>query len=183
MNRHPPSKGMPAMPTNVEIKARVQDEIRFRLAAEAVSDTPCQVIPQEDVFFITPRGRLKLRILGEMHGQLIYYERPDSDAPKRSDYFIHTTDRPAELQDVLAKALGVRGTVRKTRSLYLVGNTRIHLDQVEGLGTFMELEVMLADGQSVTEGEKTAAELMARLGVAEQDLIRGAYMDLLEGKV
>lgn len=168
------------MPTNVEIKARVRDFESFRQLAEQASDKVCQVILQEDVFFYTQKGRLKLRFLAEDVGQLIYYERPDNGAPKRSDYFIHTSANPAELRDVLERALGVRGVVRKTRYLYMVGNTRIHLDQVENLGNFMELEVVLADGQTVEEGEKVAFSLMTRLGISQEDLIQGAYMDLLE---
>jgi len=84
------------------------------------------------------------------------------------------------LQTALRLALGVRGIVRKTRYLYLSGQTRIHLDDVEGLGQFMELEVVLRDGQSDAEGQTIAEELMTRLGVRKEDLLEGAYMDLLE---
>ena len=82
----------------------------------------------------------------------------------------------------MSLALGVRGVVRKKRTLYLVGQTRVHLDEVEGLGDFMELEVVLHPGQSDAEGQVIARDLMTRLGVAEKDLLEGAYMDLLEGK-
>jgi predicted adenylyl cyclase CyaB len=70
--------------------------------------------------------------------------------------------------------------VRKKRWLYRVGQTRIHLDEVEGLGTFLELEVMLRPDESEGDGRATAATLMARLGIRESDLVPGAYMDLLE---
>jgi predicted adenylyl cyclase CyaB len=72
--------------------------------------------------------------------------------------------------------------IRKKRTLYLAGQTRIHLDEVEGLGNFMELEVVLRPDQSDAEGQAIANDLMKRLGVQEQDLIEGAYMDILEGK-
>jgi len=71
--------------------------------------------------------------------------------------------------------------VKKTRYLYLVGQTRVHLDDVEGLGQFMELEVVMREGQSDAEGQAIAEELMSRLRVERGDLIEGAYMDLLEG--
>jgi predicted adenylyl cyclase CyaB len=74
----------------------------------------------------------------------------------------------------------VRGVVRKTRYLYLAGQTRIHLDDVEGLGHFMELEVVLRADQSDAEGQAIAEDLMVRLGVRKDDLLEGAYMDLLE---
>jgi predicted adenylyl cyclase CyaB len=168
------------MPANIEIKARVRDLAGLRARAEALSDTPVQVIPQEDTFFHTPKGRLKLRLLQPDQAQLVYYERPDQDGPKRSNYHIYATRDPQGLQTALRLALGVRGVVRKTRSLYLSGQTRIHLDDVEGLGQFMELEVVLQEGQSEAEGQAIAEELMTRLGVQKEDLLEGAYMDLLE---
>ena len=170
------------MATNIEKKARVGDPARLREKVTAISETAGERIPQEDIFFNSPQGRLKLRILDVDQGQLIYYERPDSTGPKQSDYFISLTGEPGTLTDVLTRAYGVRGVVRKERWLYWVGNTRIHLDQVEGLGSFLEFEVMLSDGQSVQEGQDIAAGLMARLDVSGSDLIDAAYIDLLERK-
>jgi predicted adenylyl cyclase CyaB len=168
------------MPTNIEIKARVHDLAELRRRAEALSDTPVQVIPQEDTFFHTPKGRLKLRLLQADQAQLVYYERPDQDGPKRSNYHIYATRDPQGLLATLQMALGIRGVVHKTRYLYLAGQTRIHLDDVDGLGHFMELEVVLQADQSDAEGQAIAEDLMARLGVRKEDLLEGAYMDLLE---
>jgi predicted adenylyl cyclase CyaB len=170
------------MPTNIEIKARVHDMAALRSRAEGLSDTPVQVIPQEDTFFHVTKGRLKLRQLRPDYAQLVYYERPDQDGPKRSNYFIYETHDPEGLKAALSLALGVRGVVRKTRYLYLAGQTRIHLDDVDGLGQFMELEVVLRDGQTDAGGQAIAEDLMARLGVRKEDLLEGAYMDLLEKK-
>ena len=168
------------MPANIEIKARVHDFAAIRRSAEALSDTSMQVIPQEDTFFFVPKGRLKLRQLAPDHAQLVYYERPDQEGPKRSNYHIFETDNPQGLKTTLTLALGVRGVVRKTRYLYLVGQTRVHLDEVEGLGQFMELEVVLHPDQSDAEGQSIARDLMTRLGVAESDLLERAYMDMIE---
>ena len=168
------------MPTNIEIKARVRDFVDLKRRAEALSDSPVEVIPQEDIFFVTSKGRLKLRLLAPDRAQLVYYERPDRDGPKRSDYFIFNTSDPENLKTALSLALGIRGVVRKTRYLYLVGQTRVHLDDVVGLGQFMELEVVLRDDQSDDEGQAIANDLMKKLGIDPADLIKGAYMDLLE---
>lgn len=170
------------MPANIEIKARARnfDEIKSR--AEKRSDTSVQVIPQEDTFFNTPQGRLKLRRLAN-HAELIYYTRPDQEGPKRSDYHIARSNDPENLKRVLELAYGIRGAVLKTRYLYLVGQTRVHLDDVQGLGQFVELEVALEDGQSDVDGQKIAEDLMSALGVEADDLIDGAYMDLLEKNV
>ena len=168
------------MPSNIEIKARVGgfDEIRQR--AEQLSDTVVQIIHQEDTFFNTEKGRLKLRVLAPDRAQLIYYLRSDQEGPKRSDYHIFETPDSENLKRVLELAYGIRGVVKKTRYLYLVGQTRIHLDDVEGLGQFIELEVVLKERQSNVEGEEIAEGLMTSLGVERSDLIEGAYMDMLE---
>jgi len=168
------------MPANIEIKARVSDPERLQARAATISDVPVQVIPQEDTFFNVPRGRLKLRQESPMEGQLVYYERPDREGPKRSNYLLAPTTEPESLKRALTAALGVRGVVRKTRRLYLSGQTRIHLDEVEGLGHFMELEVVLTPGQSDAEGMAVAEDLMRQLGVEPADLLEGAYMDMLE---
>ncbi len=170
------------MPSNIEIKARARDFEEIRRYAESLSDTPVEVIPQEDIFFNTEKGRLKLRVLGLNLGQLIYYTRPDQEGPKRSEYHIYETPDPENLKRILELAYGIRGVVKKTRYLYLVGQTRVHLDDVEGLGQFMELEVVMEEGQSDTEGQAIAEDLMTRLGVERGDLLEGAYIDLLESR-
>lgn len=168
------------MPSNIEIKARARNFDELKARAEKLSNKHVEVIPQEDTFFNTPQGRLKLRIFSGEKGQLIYYTRPDQEGPKRSDYHIaHTTD-PENLKHVLRLAYGVRGIVTKTRYLYLIGQTRVHLDDVAGLGQFMELEVVMREGQSDVDGQAIAEDLMDRLGVERSDLLEGAYMDLLE---
>jgi predicted adenylyl cyclase CyaB len=168
------------LPSNIEIKARARDIADIKIHAEVLSDTPVEVIQQEDIFFNTPQGRLKLRVLSEARGELIYYTRLDQEGPKRSDYHISYTTDPVNLKRVLELAYGIRGVVRKTRYLYLVGQTRVHLDEVEGLGQFVELEVVMQEGQSDAEGQAIAEGLMSTLGVEKTDLLEGAYMDLLE---
>lgn len=109
----------------------------------------------------------------------MYYSRPDTEGPKLSDYSLSPVSNPEELHEVLSAALGQLGVVKKTRYLYLYGQTRIHLDQVEGLGNFMELEVVLTPDQTLEQGKKIADELMQKLEISERDLISGAYLDQL----
>ncbi|MFZ0531798.1 MAG: class IV adenylate cyclase [Anaerolineales bacterium] len=168
------------MAANIEIKARVHDFKRLQQRAEQLSDTPCQVIPQEDTFFNCPQGRIKLRELSADRGQLVYYLRQDVTAPKHSEYKIFETNDPTILKLILAEAFGVRGVVSKVRYLYLVGQTRIHLDEVKGLGNFMELEVVLQPGQTDAAGQLIAKNLMQQLGIQEMDLLDTAYMDMME---
>jgi adenylate cyclase class IV len=89
------------------------------------------------------------------------------------------TDEPAALREALVRAFGVRGRVRKQRLLLLAGPARIHLDRVEGLGDFLEVEVVLRDGQTEAEGVAIADRLLQRLGVAPEQQVAGAYLDLL----
>jgi predicted adenylyl cyclase CyaB len=168
-----------SMPTNVEIKARARNSARIKALAEALASTSSQRIEQEDIFFVVPRGRLKLRILSSISAELIYYEREDRPGPKESRYSIFRTSEPDSLKAVLQKSLGIRGIVRKQRTLYLAGQTRIHLDDVEGLGSFVELEVVMRANQSPADGVQIARGLMAQLEIPDSDLIEQAYIDLL----
>ncbi|XP_041576624.2 uncharacterized protein [Taeniopygia guttata] len=138
-----------------------------------------QVLLQTDTFFHVPRGRLKLRRTQDGRGELIFYERPDRAGPKLSLFSTSPTADPEGLQAVLSQSLGVLGTVRKERLLLLLGQTRLHLDRVEGLGDFLELEVVLRPEQSEQDGQRVAQELLRDLGVADSDLVPGAYLDLL----
>ena len=167
------------MPSNIEIKAKVRDPASIRDVATAIADEQ-QLIRQEDTFFATKRGRLKLREFSPDNGELIYYERPDAAGPTESRYRISKTSDPNGLRATLAAALGTDGVVRKVRHLFLVGQTRIHLDEVDGLGHFVELEVVLQHGQEAEDGAKVADDLMIQLGIRKGDLIKKAYVDLLK---
>jgi len=167
------------VPRNIEIKAKLSDRRSVEKRVAGLADSGPETIRQEDVFFHTRRGRLKLRIVDARHGELIYYERADRRGPKLSSYIRVETNRPAEMRAALSNACGIRGIVRKRRRVYLVGNTRIHLDEVKGLGAFLELEVVLSARQSPRAGRRVAERLMRRLGIGKQSLIDGAYLDLI----
>ncbi|MGB2983279.1 MAG: class IV adenylate cyclase [Candidatus Bipolaricaulia bacterium] len=168
------------MPKNVEIKARVSDLDGLRVRVEALSDAEPEILDQEDVFFHVPKGRVKLRTFSDGGGELIAYDRADESGPSLSSFRIHRTENPTGLKSFLEDLLGVRGVVRKRRLLYRIGQTRVHLDDVEGLGAFLELEVVLSDEQSVEDGARIATEILAKLGVPDEDRIDRAYIDLLE---
>ncbi|TNN47318.1 hypothetical protein EYF80_042498 [Liparis tanakae] len=171
------------MPSNVEIKAKVSDMALFAKKAAELSQSEGSIIRQHDTFFNCSRGRLKLRDFMNESGQLIFYERPDTDGPKLSRYSISPTSDPQSLRTVLSDALGVKGEVRKERRLFLIGQTRVHLDTVEGLGDYMELEVVMRPDQTLEDGQRVAEQLMEALSVSEESLVTGAYVDLLlEGR-
>jgi predicted adenylyl cyclase CyaB len=167
------------MPANVEFKARLQDAAAAHAIAARISGGGGELISQTDVFFAASSGRLKLRIMGPTQAELISYERTDAAAARRSDYRIAPATNPGELVQVLAQALTVAGVVNKERWLYRYGQTRIHIDRVEGLGDFLEIEVVLRLGQREAEGHEMANDLLRRFGLAPDDLIGCAYIDLM----
>jgi predicted adenylyl cyclase CyaB len=167
------------MPRNIEIKARIQERRTLEALVAGLADSGPEEIAQEDIFFNTRHGRLKLRIFDEHRGELIYYEREDQAGPKVSSYSRLPTNHPSDIREMLASACGISGIVRKQRRVYLLGNTRIHLDDVQGLGQFLELEVVLTPDQEPLTGREIAEQLMNRLGVQKSELIECAYVDLV----
>lgn len=170
------------MARNIEIKARVDDPDELAGRVSTISDGVPTRLSQDDTFFRCDDGRLKLRDFGDGTGELIHYRRADQDGPKSSHYEIFPTSNPDQLRRVLQSALGTIGRVRKQRIVMMIGRTRVHLDQVEGLGSFMELEVVLAPHESEQAGLTEAQELMSRLAIKSDSLIAGAYLDLLEAR-
>lgn len=171
------------MKRNVEIKAKVTGLEAVRRIVEGLADSGPLELEQEDTFFVCPHGRLKLRRFGGCaEAELIYYERPESSGPRESRYIVHPTADPEGLREVLSAAFDVRGVVRKRRAVYVIGQTRVHLDQVEELGEFVELEVVLRAEQSASEGVTIAHELMEKLDISPNQLIDRAYIDLLQDR-
>ena len=168
------------MKSNVELKARLRVAQRQGLRVARLATSKPQHMQQVDTFFHVASGRLKLRELAADRAELIYYHRPDGPGPTLSSYTRVKTDEPGLLKQLLTQALGVRGVVRKDRVLYWVDQTRVHLDDVYDLGNFIELEVVLRDGQTMEEGNRIAMEIMGQLDIHEDDLIDCAYIDLLD---
>lgn len=167
------------MPRNIEIKARIESVEALASKAAAIADKGPIEIPQDDTFFPCESGRLKLRAFSKGKGELIFYRRADRKGPKESFYIRSPTSDPEALRESLSLAYGQAGRVRKHRTLFFVGRTRVHLDKVEGLGHFLELEVVLEEGESSDAGVREARDLAARLGIEPSQMIEGAYVELL----
>lgn len=167
------------MARNVEIKARIDSIDALMPRACALAQRDAELIGQDDTFFRVPHGRLKLREFADGSAELIHYHRADTVDAKLSDYRRLAVPDAAALREALGRALGVIGRVRKQRWLLLVGQTRIHLDRVEGLGDFVELETVLRGDQAESEGARIADQLMHELGLAQAERIAVAYLDLL----
>lgn len=164
---------------NVEIKARCSDLEPVRAALRRRRADFRGQDRQTDTYFRAPNGRLKLR-QGDIENSLIHYARADQAGPKESVVTLCPLERGAPLGSVLEAALGIVVTVRKRREIWFVGNVKIHLDEVEGLGTFVEIEAIDTHCTLGREHlEKQCAELMALLGVRTEDLLERSYSDML----
>jgi predicted adenylyl cyclase CyaB len=167
------------MARNIEIKARISGVSALQPLAARLADSGPTLIEQDDTFFACPNGRLKLRDQSGAGAELIFYQRADASGPKESFYLRVPVPDPNALRQLLQLAYGQVGRVRKRRVLFLIGRTRVHLDAVEGLGEFLELEVVLQDAEAAEAGIAEARRIMAQLEVTPQQLIEGAYVDLL----
>jgi len=164
---------------NIEIKVRCDELEGVLVRALALDAADEGVLHQEDEFFRTNAGRLKLRTQDGEPSELITYLRPDSPDPSPSEWNRYRTTAPAELRGVLTQALGTEVTVRKDRHLLVLEHTRIHLDTVEDLGTFVELETTVDDGIEVADAQHESARIATALGLDSCERVSVAYADLL----
>ena len=131
---------------NLEFKARLVDEKEAIRRARELGAEIWGDLRQADTYFLVPNGRFKLRETAGYDAELIFYERDEAAANRPSDYSRGGVRQAPELRETLGRALGVLATVRKRRTLLLAGTIRIHLDDVERLGRFLEIEVPVGDG-------------------------------------
>lgn len=164
---------------NVEIKARCPDLDRARRVAEQLGAQSGGVLRQRDTYFHVSRGRLKLRETAGDAAVLIAYSRPDASEARTSRYYLVPAADPESLAAALQAALGIRCVVEKRRELFLYHNVRIHLDDVTGLGTFLEFEAVLTPGDCESDAHKLLADLRRSFGIKDDVLLAGSYADLL----
>ena len=154
------------MPTNIEIKARVNDGEQLQRIAAALSEARWKSSINSIRFSHAPQGRLKLRYFSPTRGELIVYEREDVAGSKASRYLITCDGRAGPIAGSLNARAGGDRDGAQAAHLYLVGQTRIHLDEVDDLGPFLELEVVLFAGSANGGGAKRSRrDLMEKLGV------------------
>jgi adenylate cyclase class 2 len=164
---------------NIEIKARTTEPDRIREILKTNNADFIGVDRQVDTYFNVASGRLKLRE-GNVENYLIYYERENTRGPKKSSVMLYKNNPDSNLKELLTKALGVLAMVDKHREIYFIGNVKFHLDNVMGLGTFVEIEAIDKDG---TIGNEKLLEqcnyYLNILLVSKEDLLATSYSDLL----
>lgn len=167
---------------NIEIKARTLrlEEIRetLKTCGAEFKGTDHQV----DTYFKVNQGRLKLRE-GNIENRLIYYERGDIAEPKKSTVVLHKNSPGSNLKELLTKSLGISVVVNKIREIYFIENVKFHLDDVLGLGSFVEIEAIDLSGNL---GEKKLLEqcnfYIDLFGLTKEEMITSSYSDLLLAK-
>ena len=164
---------------NIELKARCAslDDVRshcIRMGAKAQG-----TLVQIDTYFHATHGRLKLREINGETAELIAYDRPNEVGFRTSEYLVAPVLDPVTIKAALACALGLRGVVRKRRDLFLWHNVRIHLDDVENLGTFVEFEAVLSANDDDPASRDRLHKLQSELRITPEDRVAGSYSDLL----
>ncbi len=166
---------------NIEIKARTQNPDHIKSILENLGADYQGIDHQIDTYFVVPDGRLKLR-QGNIENSLIFYQRPNQAGPKASNFLLYHPEQENsdKLKKLLTTALGQKVIVDKHRAIYFFENVKFHVDQVVGLGDFMEIEVMdTMEMGDIAILEKQCKKYMGLFGIEESDLINGSYSDLL----
>ncbi len=166
--------------TNIEIKTRFS---AFSHAREVLSllGGHCQGFEkQTDTYYQVDSGRLKIRERASAGVELIQYVRDDVAGSRPSHYEVVPVKQPDRVKTKLAREHGVRIVVKKEREVWILDNVRLHLDQVEGLGSFLEIEAVLSDSVSEAKGKEQVHNLMTALGIDTKDLVPQSYCDLLQ---
>ena len=134
---------------------------------------------QTDTYFNVVNGRLKLRE-GRIENNLIFYERSNTAGPKNSQFELVKISEAATLKEVLKRSLGIKTIIRKKREIYYIENVKFHIDEVPGLGSFVEIEAgnILADLSEKTLRQQCEYYLKA-FGISSNDLIDRSYSDML----
>jgi predicted adenylyl cyclase CyaB len=163
---------------NLEAKFKLYDLERARKQAEAIKYQFKATLAQRDTFFRVKEGKLKLRE-EESAAWMIFYGREDSDDLKLSSYEIIPIAEPEKTRAMMTQALGTIATVRKTRILMMRDNVRLHLDLVDGLGEFGEVEAVLGEDGDLESSRPAVDELLRTLDVNRKNLIAASYFEML----
>ena len=167
---------------NIEIKAKCSNQKVIRNILKTLNAEFIGLDHQIDTYFNTKTGRLKLRE-GNIENSIIYYDREDKSEPKESDVILLKTETGSPLKEILTKTIGVKAIVDKKREIYFIGNVKFHIDNVVGLGTFVEIEAI--DKNGCIDREKLLEQCQYYLDlfkINKTDLVSKSYSDLLLDK-
>ncbi len=167
---------------NIELKARLSDFEAAHRIASTLATKRLGTQHQIDTYFHCSHGRLKLRQIDGLRSELIWYDRADQDCPKASDYQLVPLSNPETLKAALAAAWGIRTVVEKRREVFLYHNVRIHLDDVVGLGHFLEFEAVLGPDVDEHSGRAMVDSLMRHFAICPSNLLPNSYGEMIESR-
>ena len=170
---------MPKTHLNIEIKARCQNPNKIRQILQSLQADFKGIDHQIDTYFHCTNGRLKLRE-GNIERNLIHYDRPNGKQPKASIVTLEKVADGSNIKTVLTNALGVKIVVDKQRGIYFVENVKFHIDEVVGLGSFVEIEAIDSNGSiGKAKLQEQCGHYMRLFGIEEVDLVEVSYSDML----
>jgi predicted adenylyl cyclase CyaB len=164
---------------NIELKARDPDPARSIEACRSIGAEDMGIIRQRDSYFNVPFGGLKLREETPGRPHLIQFERADEPQQRESRYRIAEVEDATMLLAVLTAAIGLAVVVIKQRHLFRWQNVRIHLDEVERLGTFIELEAVALPASDLSAEHELISELRDKFAITDERLIASGYASQL----
>ena len=165
------------MPKNLELKARISSVSEAVHTAHRLKAHVKDILHQRDIYYKVSRGRLKLRIINDRSAELIFYNRPNNKGSRYSDYIVLPVSNIKLTNELCTAAFGQKVVVEKKRRLFLHNNSRIHLDEVRGLGTFIEFEVLVRYG--IRQAQKLMEELSTEFAIKQTATLASSYSDML----
>ncbi|PID57951.1 MAG: adenylate cyclase [Ignavibacteriae bacterium] len=164
---------------NIEIKAKSDNHSEIRELIKSRNVINKGIDHQIDTYFNVQQGRLKLRE-GNIENYLIHYIREDKEGPKESEIILFKSEPGATLKEILSKSIGILTVVDKKREIYFIENVKFHIDTVQNLGTFIEIEAIDKDGTIGKSKLLKQCEFYLELfGISKDDLISVSYSDLI----
>lgn len=167
------------MSENIEFKAKVTDYDEMKSAMQSITQSEPVILEQTDVYYNVKKGRAKLRTICNIRHELIIYRRKDLAGPKSSKYTRIKVKHYKLVNKIMSSLFGVRGVVKKYRTLFLKDNIRFHLDRVDSLGSFMEIEYIVSPMQDKEDIKSQVDGLLQALNIQKEMLVNCSYIDLL----
>jgi predicted adenylyl cyclase CyaB len=164
---------------NVEIKAKIEEHDLIRSILKQHGANSPGTDRQIDTYYKVKNGRLKLRE-GNIENALIYYQRPNASGPRKSDVLLYKTNPRSDLKQILSALFETLVVVKKEREIWFIENVKFHLDRVDGLGQFVEIEAIRSEAYSTEEKLTEQCNFFSRLlKIGDKDLISRSYSDML----
>lgn len=178
-------------PFEVEIKIPVEDLVSIEKKIESLGATRLNQEIQLDEYFAHPcrsfsdtdealRLRARKSLTGEEISAEMTYKGPKIDPLTKTRVEISIIIPDYEMQSAMLRHLGFISvaTVTKQRTFYSFEGTTISLDDVENVGTFIELERVVDSPSEIGPSREVIFDIVRRLDLRPEKSIRKSYLEL-----